>query len=200
MLVSDIIGSVRARLRQRGETSAFTNANIIDYINEVLLQVSDVLEFTRKVVALTPDSNKRIYLPADCLSLEFVGTGNVEIVPLTPSEAAVSATDISSIITANGYIFMNGYLQLGTSHDVVLHYVSKIPAIDNENQEIPVREEYRIPIVNGVSELCFVELGQNDKAAYWGAKFREELSDRRHTIRQNAWKNRKYPSMPPVEV
>ena len=201
MLVSDLLKSIRGRLRQRGKTSSFTDEAIIDYMNEVLLEICDTLEFTRKVVNITPDSNKRVYLPADCLRLEFVGRNGVEISPLTPKETALLNNDINNSLGGwYGYLFTNGYLQLGSTDAVTLHYIAKLPDIENANQDLPFRQDYRMPIVYGVTALCCVELGINDKAAYWNSEYQRELVNRRETIRGNAFKTRKYPSLSPVEA
>lgn len=200
MLVSELLSSVRARLRQRGETSAFEDSDIIDYINELLTEISDALEFTRKIVVYTPDSNKRVYMPGDALRVEMLSRNGIELVALTPTEAALHTSDLSTGLGGwYGYTFVNGYYQLGSDSDVAIQYIARLPKIENSNQDMNYREEYRMPIIYGTTQQCFEELGQDAEAARFERKYQKELSDRRETIRGNAFKTRKYPSIPPVE-
>ena len=201
MLVQSIIDSINARLRQRGETKSFSDEAIIDYANEIALEIADVLEYTRTVRTFTPNSDNRVYLPADAGRIELVARNGIEVHPLTPREAALSSTDLSNSLGGwYGYLFTNGYLQFGSQDPVTIHYIAHLPKIENANQDINIREEYRMPFINGVAYLCFLELGQNDKAAAYKAEYKNELNDRRETIRGNAFKNRKTPSLPPVEL
>lgn len=202
MLVSEIISSVKARLRQRGSTSTFSSQAIIDYANEILLEISDELQFTRKLVSIQPDSNSRVYLPADCLTIEYVGHNGIEILPLTPAEMALTTPSLTDGLGGwFGYQFVNGYIQLSQNADAIsLQYIAALPKIDNENQDIDVREEYRRPIIDGVTHLCFLELGVMDKAAYFEQSYRRQLAQRRETIRKSAFKTRKVASIPPVEL
>ena len=201
MLVQDIINSVNARLRQRGESKSFSNSAIIDYANEISLEISDALEFTRTVRTFTPNSDNRVYLPADAGRIEYVGRNGVEIYPMTPKEAALLSADLSTSLGGwYGYLFTNGYLQLGSQEPITIHNIVYSPKFESANQDINIREEYRMPFINGIAYLCFLELGQNDKAAAYKAEYKNELNDRRETIRGNAFKGRKYPSIPAVEL
>lgn len=202
MLVSDLLSSIRARMRQRGSTSTHSDSDLIDYINEVLLEISSTLEYERKLVSSTTDSNGRIYLPEDALRIEYVGRNGVEISPLTPREMALNSNNLTDGLGGwFGYQFVNGYLQLGTSGDTVtIKYIARLPRVENVNQDLQIREEYRMPIIFGAVTACLVELGQNDKAAYFENKYRQELDNRREQIRHQAFKIRRVPSMPTVEL
>lgn len=200
MEVQSIIDDINAELRQRGESKSFEDSALIRYINRGLLKISDALEFTRTARTFTPDSNNRVYLPANAGRIEYVGRNGIEIKPLTPSEAGLDPNNYSTSIGNYGYLFINGYLQFGGSEKIVIHYIEYLPAIDNVNQSVNIRPEYREPIISWVVYKCFFELGVMDKAAASKAEFDNEIRSMRETIRGNAFKGLSGPRIAPVEL
>jgi hypothetical protein len=199
MQVERITNSIRANLRERGRTSRFTDEALVDYINDVSLEVSDYLQFGRKVVEITPNDDK-VYLPADCLRIERVAINYTELSPLSPREAQLS--DGSGLGGVYGYIFHDNYLQIIPNSDsnVTLSYKAGIPRIDNIDQDLTIDEAYRMPLVFGVSARCFVELGDFQRAQYFEGKYEAEKRARRAQLRQKAFRNRKGPFVQGLEL
>lgn len=201
MLVSDILDSVRARLRQRGETGNFDSGALVAYLNDGLLDVCDKVQFNRVKVSAPLDEDGRWYIPSDLLRIEQVQFNGTLIEPLTPMGGLGFSGINSTLNMALGYQVYNGYLQFrpGSSSPLDIQYIARIAHADNEDQSIDLREEYRMACVYYILIQCCVELGQMDKAQYYEAKYDQEIEARRRTIRESAWKLKSSPSIPGVE-
>lgn len=199
MLVSEITNSIRARLRERGSTSRFTDSALIDYLNDVKLDIADTIQGERKKIDITPDSNGRVYVPSDLLRIERVNANLLELPALSPTYAGLDSGN--NLGGSYGYIFIDGYIQLipETTSPVSVQYISGIPTFLSVDQEIQIDEIYRMPLVYGVLEQCFIELGDTTRGAYFSNKFAQELRKRKRTMRQKAWRNSKGPFIPALE-
>lgn len=202
MLVSSVLNSVKGKLRQRGETGNFTDPALCVKFNDCLLTICDDLQFYKKSVSITQDDDGRIYLPSDCLRLESVSFNGRVIEPLTASEAVALSTNGTTPYSVLGYEFTNGYLQFrpGSTSPVVMRYIARVLPVDNVDEDVDLREEYRMALVYGILYDCFAELKDWDSASAAKANYDSELEKRRRTIRDSAWKGRSAPNIPSVYV
>jgi hypothetical protein len=199
MLVSEITNSIRARLRERGSTSRFTDDALLDYLNDIRLETADEIQGERKKIDLNPDDNGRVYVPSDLLRIERVNVNLLELPALSPSYAGLDSGN--NLGGSYGYIWIDGYIQLipETTSPLSLQYISGLPAFLSVDQEIQIDEIYRMALVYGVLEQCFIELGDNTRGAYFNGKYEKEKRKRKRTMRQKAWRNSKGPFIPALE-
>lgn len=202
MQVSSVLNSVKGKLRQRGETGNFTDPALVVKFNDCLLTICDELQFYKKQVSLPTDDDGRIYLPTDCLRLENVSYNGQIIPPMSSTEAATYSNTVAAPYSDYGYEFTNGYLQFRPSPGtpLVLRYVARVMPIDNADQDVDLREEYRMALVYGILTDCFKELKDWESASAANADYEREVAKRRRTIRDSAWKGRGAPNVPPVYV
>ncbi len=202
MLVSSVLDSVKGKLRQRGETGNFTDAALCVKFNDCLLTICDDLQFYKVKVSIPTDDDGRVYLPSDCLRLENVSYNGQIIPPIGANAAAVYSNTAAAPYSDYGYEFVNGYLQFrptpGTP--LVFRYIARVLPVDNVDEDVDLREEYRMALVFGILADCFTELKDWDSAGAAQANYEKELAKRRRTIRDSAWKGQSAPNIPPVYV
>jgi hypothetical protein len=200
MLVTKITNSVRGYLRERNGTSRFTDAALVDRLNDVSLEVSDFLQFGRKVTGITPDGDGHVYLPSDLLRIERVNVKGFELPPLSPNDAQLIHGQDSGGVS--GYIFHDNYIQVlpNYTEEVTLSYISRIPEVDNIDQDVIIDEAYRMSLVFGIAAACFIELGDYQRGTYFENKFEKEKEARRRQLRNKAWRNASGPRVQGLEL
>lgn len=200
MLVSDILVSVRRRLRQTQEaTSNWQNVDLLTYVNDRRATIADSVGANRKTVTMGGSSSGSYALPGDLLRIESATFNGETLLPVSLIEADFN--DDGWATGQTGYTIQGNtfYMTPRTvSGEVRLNYIAYPARVESDQASLDLPNTMLNCLVFGVVADCYLELGNMDRGNYWESRFIQELDrqKRRERLRQHPFRDA--PDLPAV--